>query len=136
MLHKPVQYDSKYAEPFQDNSVVAAYRYRPPYPKAVFTILADLMTEAPRRVLDVGCGTGNIARNLVAYAEHIDAVDFWEPMIAVGKQLPNGNHRAAHWLYGPIEEVVSSGPRQSSSANRLMTTSSRTIPAVAFHENE
>lgn len=105
MLHKPPQYASKYAEPFQDNSVVAAYGYRPPYPEAIFTVLAGLLTGSPRHVLDVGCGTGNIARELVAYVDQVDAVDFSWPMIAAGKQLPNGNHRRLRWLYGRIEEV-------------------------------
>jgi trans-aconitate methyltransferase len=110
MIHKPTQFAPEYAEPFQDVSVVAAYRYRPPYPDAVFSILAGLITGTPRRVLDVGCGTGNIARNLVGFVEHLDAVDFSQPMITYGRQLPNGDHPALRWLCGRVEDIALDPP--------------------------
>ncbi len=56
--------------------MVEAYRYRPPYPAEVFDILAGLVHGESRRVLDVGCGTGYIARNFVERVERLDAVDF------------------------------------------------------------
>ena len=41
--------------------VAAAYPHRPPYPTAVFPLLADLIAAPSRTVLDIGCGTGDLA---------------------------------------------------------------------------
>src|SRR5258708_26001413 len=105
MIQKPTYLASENAEPFQDKSVVQAYHHRPPYPAEVFDILAGLISAEPRRVLDVGCGTGNIARNLVERVEWLDAVDVSQQMIEYGKQLPNGNHPRLRWLQGRVEDV-------------------------------
>ena len=53
MLPKPAHLGPEYAAQFQDQSVVAAYQYRPPYPAETFSILADLITDAPRAVLAI-----------------------------------------------------------------------------------
>lgn len=69
MIQKPKFFATEYAEVFQDASVVEAYRFRPSYPAEVFDILVGLIAPdpgRPRRVLDVGCGTGYIARHLAA----------------------------------------------------------------------
>lgn len=39
MIEQPVQFSEKYASVFRDESVVAAYSHRPPYPEAVFDVL-------------------------------------------------------------------------------------------------
>ncbi len=103
---KPKHLDSKYAEMFKHRSVSEAYVYRPPYPIQTFEILNTLIGKKPGRVLDVGCGTGNIARHLVDFMHHIDAIDFSESMIAVGKSLPNGNHPNIHWIRSSMEEAL------------------------------
>ncbi len=105
MQPKPAHFGPFYAEAFKDQQVVEAYRYRPPYPQEVFTLLASLVLDEPKVVLDVGSGSGDIARPLVELVEHVDAVDFSQRMIEMGKQLPNGNHPQLHWIYGKIEEV-------------------------------
>src|SRR5207248_8537433 len=87
-----------------------AYRHRPPYPDEVFEILASLITDEPRTVLDVGAGSGDIARRLVDFVERVDAVDFSQNMIERGKQLPNGDYPHLHWIYGKVEEVALSPP--------------------------
>src|SRR5262249_55186769 len=61
---KPDHLGPEYAAQFGDPSVVAAYRHRPPYPAEVFDILVGLIADEPRAVLDVGTGTGEIARGL------------------------------------------------------------------------
>ncbi len=105
MLPKPSHLGPEYAAQFQDQSVVAAYRYRPPYPAETFSILAGLITDEPRFVLDAGCGDGAIARHLLDAVEHIDAIDISQAMIEQGKQLPGGVDPRLHWLCAPMEEA-------------------------------
>jgi len=110
MQPKPERFSTYYAEAFKDRQVVDAYRYRPPYPPEVFAILTGLITDEPRTVLDVGAGTGDIARNLVTHVERVDAVDFSQNMIEQGKHLPNGDSPNLCWLYGKVEDVVLAPP--------------------------
>src|SRR5215469_18476473 len=90
---------------FQDQSVVDRYHLRPTYPSETFTILNELIVDEPRAVLDVGCGTGNIARPLSEYVAHIDAVDLSLPMLERARTLPGGDSPKIRWLHGRAEEV-------------------------------
>lgn len=110
MQPKPEQFDASYAEAFKDQRVVDTYGYRPPYPDEVFDILSSLVTDKPRDVLDVGAGSGDIARRLVEGVDRVDAVDFSLRMIELGQRLPNGNHPNLHWVYGRVEEAPLSPP--------------------------
>src|SRR6266700_2765898 len=110
MQSKPERFGTEYAEAFKDQRVVDLYRYRPPYPAEVFDILAALIVDEPRSVLDVGAGSGDIARRLVGFVERVDAVDFSLNMTQSGKLLPNGDHPHLHWIYGKVEEVPLSPP--------------------------
>jgi SAM-dependent methyltransferase len=110
MIARPQHFSPQNALSFQDQSVVAAYRYRPPYPDEIFTILLNLITATPRRVLDVGCGTGELARRLAPLVDQVDAADFSQAMIAEGKQLPGGDHPHLRWWPGRIEEVALDPP--------------------------
>jgi SAM-dependent methyltransferase len=110
MQPKPEHFGASFAEAFKDQRVVDAYKYRPPYPNEVFDILSGLITDEPRAVLDVGAGSGDIARQLVDKVERIDAVDFSLQMIEKGKRLPNGNHPHLQWIYGKVEDVPLTPP--------------------------
>jgi trans-aconitate methyltransferase len=110
MQPKPEQFGATFAEAFKDQRVVDAYMYRPPYPNEVFDILSGLITGEHRAVLDVGAGSGDIARQLVDKVERIDAVDFSLQMIEKGKRLPNGNHPHLQWIYGKVEDVPLTPP--------------------------
>ena len=110
MQPKPENPRTYFADTFKDQRVVDAYRHRPPYPDGVFDILCSLITDEPRTVLDVGSGSGDIARTLVNFVNRIDAVDFSQNMIERGKQLPNGDSPRLHWIYGKVEEVQLSPP--------------------------
>jgi SAM-dependent methyltransferase len=110
MQPKPEHFDVSYAEAFKDQRVVDVYRYRPPYPDEVFDILSDLITDEPRAVLDVGAGSGDIARRFIEVVEWVDAVDFSLYMLEMGKRLPNGDHPHLHWIYGKVEEVPLAPP--------------------------
>ena len=105
MKPKPKHLGPEYAAPFKDRSVAKAYQYRAPYPPETFGILSALITDKLKAVLDVGCGTGLIARNLIDLVDRIDAVDFSRYMIEEGKKLPNGNHPRLRWILSPVEKV-------------------------------
>jgi SAM-dependent methyltransferase len=87
-----------YAAQFQDAAVVAAYPTRPPYPPEVFEILAGLITIEPRVVLDVGCGTGDVARRLAPLVARVDAMDVSWRMIARGRTLLAGDAPNLRWI--------------------------------------
>ena len=102
---RPRQYWDDYASRFKNRSLADAYEHRPPYPDETYDIIRFLLGESPGRVLDVGCGPGKIARILVEHVESVDAVDFSEEMIRVGKSLANGDHPRLTWIQGRVEEV-------------------------------
>lgn len=110
MIQKPNFYARKYAEQFQDTSIVEAYRHRPPYPLETFDILASLIKGEPRRVLDVGSGSGFLSRQLVERVAQLDAVDFSEEMLEKARSLPNGDNPRIRWLYGRVEDVTLDPP--------------------------
>lgn len=94
----------KLGEVFTDAEVARLYRRRPTYPPETFEILDRLMVE-PRVVLDVGAGTGAVARRLLRYAARVDAVDPSAAMVAEGRRLPGGDDRRLRWIAGPAESA-------------------------------
>ncbi|MEM7539817.1 MAG: class I SAM-dependent methyltransferase [Chloroflexota bacterium] len=113
MIQRPELMSQHNAEAFHGEDVVTSYQFRPDYADETFAILAALLNGNPRRILDAGCGRGDIARPLVASGDEIegyeiegvDAVDFSAAMIAHGQQMPNGDHPNLRWHHGRIEEV-------------------------------
>lgn len=105
MIPHPAWLGEQFAARFQDQSVVNRYHLRPMYPPETFACLNNLIVDEPRHVLDVGCGSGNIARNMLNYVEHIDAVDISRPMLEHAKTLPGGDSTKIHWLYGRVEDI-------------------------------
>lgn len=102
---KPKHLGPVYAAQFQDAAIVAAYPTRPPYPAEVCEILAVLITTEPRVALDVGCGTGDVARRLAPQMVRIDAVDVSSRMIAQGKALPGGDAPNLRWIVAAAEDA-------------------------------
>lgn len=122
MQPKPAFLGQQTASAFQEESVVEAYQHRPPYPDAVFDILTSLISDQPYHVLDVGCGTGFIARRLAERAgevagiahigaiDAIDAIDISPAMIEQGKRLPGGDSPTLSWIVGAVEETPLTPP--------------------------
>lgn len=105
MRPKPDFLTPEAAAAFQDPGVARAYRFRPTYSPAVFDILTDLVIDQPRHILDVGCGTGLLARHLVERVDRVDAVDVSQEMIGQGKLLPGGDHPHLNWIPGRVEDA-------------------------------
>jgi SAM-dependent methyltransferase len=94
---------------FQGRSAALADRYLPPYPAETVDILRSLVPQSCRRVLDVGCGTGALARALAAFAP-VHALDPSPEMLEVGRTLPGGSHPALTWRLGRAEECEFAEP--------------------------
>jgi ubiquinone/menaquinone biosynthesis C-methylase UbiE len=105
MIPRPESLGEQFAARFQDQSVVDRYHLRPTYPSEIFAFLNELIVDEPRTVLDVGCGSGNLARPLAAYVERIDAVDISRPMLERARALPGGDSPKIRWLHGRAEDV-------------------------------
>jgi SAM-dependent methyltransferase len=71
----------------------------------VFDVLVGLIAAEPRAVLDLGCGTGNVARPLAPLVDRVDAVDISAAMVEQGKRLPGGGHPGLHWIVGRAEDA-------------------------------
>jgi SAM-dependent methyltransferase len=94
---------------FADPDVVRSYRQRAPYPPETFTILERLLVE-PRTVLDVGAGSGALARSMVAFARRVDALDPSAAMIEDGRALPGGSDPRLRWIVATAEEGLLDPP--------------------------
>ncbi len=104
MRPKPDHLGPECARQFRDQSVVAAYHYRPPYPATVFDVLVGLVVE-PGIVLDDGTGTAELARGLVGRVDAVDAVDPSPGMVAKGRGLPGGDDPSLTWIVGSAEDA-------------------------------
>jgi SAM-dependent methyltransferase len=100
----------EYGAWFKDPLLVAAYPARPPYPQALIQLLTELIADPRRMVLDVGCGTGELARRLAPSVDRVDAVDFSEAMLKQAQQIEGGKASNINWILGAVEEVGFNGP--------------------------
>jgi SAM-dependent methyltransferase len=105
MADRPARWSPEVGEAFQFRGVASAYRHRPTYPPAVFDVLIGLVAGEPRAVLDLGCGTGNVARPLAPLVDRVDAVDVSAAMVEEGKRLPGGDHARLTWIVGRAEDA-------------------------------
>jgi SAM-dependent methyltransferase len=80
-------------------------RYRPGYPPALFDLIADrLSLPAHASVVDLGAGTGKVARAAAARGWRMTAVEPGEPMVAVLRER-------AEREGVPVEIVVATAER-------------------------
>src|SRR5690242_11835978 len=110
MEPKPDFLGPQAAAAFQDASVAAAYRYRPAYAPAAIDLLTGLLSDRPRAVLDVGCGTGAVARALAPRVDRVDALDVSAAMVAAGRALPGGADPRLRWIVGRAEDAPLAPP--------------------------
>jgi SAM-dependent methyltransferase len=96
--------DFAHASAFQEPSVIAAYPNRPDYSAETFEVLLSLIPDgAPRIALDLGCGTGMLARPLAARLDRVDGVDVSQGMIDAGRAEAGGTRSNLRWILGPAE---------------------------------
>ena len=110
MTSKPPQLTSYHAAAFQLQSVVGAYHLRPPYPPELIDALLDLDRGARGPVLEVGCGTGELARALAPRVSRIDAVDISAPMLERARGMPGGDAPSIRWIESAAESFAADGP--------------------------
>lgn len=94
---------------FLARTVAERYDCRAPYSDELYARLLELLGQAPRIVLDAGCGTGRLARWLAPHVDRVDAVDPSREMLRVGRALPGGDHPSLSWLEGAVESVPLQG---------------------------
>jgi trans-aconitate methyltransferase len=107
---KPAHLGSVYGAQFDDEALARSYATRPPYPAEVFEILDGLAPAGPRRVLDLGCGTGDVALGLVGRAARIVGVDRSAAMLRVARGRPGGDHPSLAWHCLAAEDFAFDGP--------------------------
>jgi ubiquinone/menaquinone biosynthesis C-methylase UbiE len=101
---KPTHLGPQYADQFKDLSVASAYLHRPPYPAEVFDLLECLIKGRPRVVLDMGCGTGDIAIPMADRVDRVDAVDPSEAMLRMARTRPGWDRENIRWVCTSAEE--------------------------------
>ncbi|HEX5479155.1 MAG TPA: class I SAM-dependent methyltransferase [Dehalococcoidia bacterium] len=92
------------AAAFSDEDVVAAYRFRPPYPDTLIDRLLALPPGGARNVLELGCGTGDLCRTLAPRVEHVDAVDPAAAMLRAAKASSGGDAANITWTQALAED--------------------------------
>lgn len=107
---KPRGLERHHAEQFCDASIVEAYTARPPYPAAIDPLLIELVGGVGARVLDLGCGTAELARRLAPKFQSVTAIDHSAGMIARARELPGGSASNIRWMVGRVEDVALDGP--------------------------
>ena len=109
-MQRPPSWSEQNAAAFQLDDVVALYHLRAPYPSTLTPFLRDLALPPTGAVLELGCGTGNITRDLAPHVRRIDAIDRSRAMIERARTLSGGTHPAIRWIEGRAEEASLDGP--------------------------
>jgi ubiquinone/menaquinone biosynthesis C-methylase UbiE len=102
-------------------------RYRPGYPDKVFDLLRDRFgLTGDSRVLDLGCGTGQIALQLAPYVFDVIAVDPQEEMLQEGRSAAVSHGISnINWLKGESSRLFS--------MTKQIVNINLTVIARAFH---
>lgn len=109
MSEKPAHLAPGYGAQFADRSVARAYATRPPYPAELFEVLAALLPTGPRRVLELGCGTGDLTLGLARRVECVDAVEPAEAMLSIARQRTLTGPSNICWVASSAETFTYDG---------------------------
>jgi SAM-dependent methyltransferase len=103
MEPKPTHLSQRYAAQFAEQAVVQAYRHRLPYPDEAADLVLALAGQREPRVLEVGCGTGDLTLLLTARGAAVDAVDPSGAMLEAARARPGAER--VHWIEKHIEKA-------------------------------
>ena len=93
---------------FEDAEVANFYVHRPEYPQRIFEKLVELSPHR-RSLLDLGCGTGKVARALAGSFASVTAVDASKEMLRVAARLQRAETRNIRWIHGLAEAADREG---------------------------
>jgi SAM-dependent methyltransferase len=94
----------EFAETFKDADVAKAYGFRLPYPEGLFIGLARRLPANCRRVVDLGCGTGDLSLPFASQVDHIDAVDFSDAMLKAARAARGQHSARISWHHSSVED--------------------------------
>jgi len=81
--------------------------YRPGYPASFYTVLQALGIGTPGQdILDLGTGTGVLARAFAKQGAHVTGVDIAEPQIIAAQQLAAQEHLDVHFMTCAAEDAA------------------------------
>lgn len=103
---KPPHLAAEYAAQFGDEEVAAAYQHRPPYPAETFAIIEPLLGPQPRRVLELGAGTGDFTIGLAPRVDHLVAVEPSRAMLERGRLREGALSAHVEWLHVSAEDYA------------------------------
>src|SRR5262245_30176807 len=103
---KPQHLAAEYAAQFGDEEVAAAYEHRPPYPAETFAIVEPLLGSQPRRVLELGAGTGDFTIGLAPRVDHLIAVEPSRVMLERGRRRDGASGAHVKWLHMSAENYA------------------------------
>jgi len=84
-MTKPEHLSKAHGDQFADESIVANYHHRPAYTEAVLNFLSGCRGKSHLRVLDLGCGTGEVAIPLSLRGHSVVGVDPSAEMIKLAR---------------------------------------------------
>jgi ubiquinone/menaquinone biosynthesis C-methylase UbiE len=109
MEPKPSHLAAEYGSQFADTSVAAAYAKRPPFPDAVFDVLTSLFPAGPQRVLELGCGSGDLTLRLAQRVDHVDAIEPSRAMLDIARARMPAGLGNVRWLQTTAEAFEPDG---------------------------
>lgn len=106
-MSRPAGLSGPYPAQWSDPGMADAYAARPPYDPAAIDQLVQLARPG-LPVLDLGAGTGDLARPLADRGLQAVGLEPSAAMIAAGRQQPGGQR--VQWLEGRAEDTPLDGP--------------------------
>ena len=103
---RPFAFDRSNSAVFGELDVARCYAYRMPYAAQLYERFLTLVP-GRKRLLDLGCGPGKIARELAPRFESVIAVDPSEAMLRAGRELSKAENIA--WIRSRAEDLMLDG---------------------------
>ncbi len=112
MNPKPAHLGPEFGSQFADRSVAESYKTRNPYPPALFETLLQLSIGVPNPILDLGCGTGDIALELASRTSKlVYGVDPSGAMLEVARSRDVRESASnVRWFHDSAETFEFEGP--------------------------